>query len=308
MIPALPLLLCAASMSAQPGPAQPPASTSSTSAVIAEAPGLSISLTPAARYQFRAALDDSKFDVLRYGGEIAVFAPLTEKLSTAVSLRIEESRYTWKDFGRTIAGVDRPIRDGLMLTLSPTVSYEIDDRWSITVGAIVMFAAGDGADLGKSGTYGGFASAKYKFSDVFSLSAGLLASSRLEENPLVFPLIGLEWQIDQQWRIETTGLGLRGSYKASDRWTLFGDAGYEFREYRLADDVPGGLRGGVMRDNAAILAVGTQWKPSRPISLELGAGVALSGSTRFENASGDLIRKASADPAPFVALSLKWEF
>lgn len=274
----------------------------------AEAPVFSFSLTPASRVQFPADLGDAQVGVFRSSTELGVFAPLSERLSAALSLKFESSRYSWKDFDRVLPGVDRPMRDGAMLMFSPTLSYDIDEKWTFTGGGLLMFAAADGADWGDAATYGGFAVAKHKFSDSFSLSGGLIASSRLEEDALVFPLINFEWQVDDRWRLETTGLGIRGSYKASDTLTAFADVGYEFREYRLKNNLGGGLGGGVFRDNAAIAGLGVQWKPAERWTLEATAGLVFGGDARFDDANGNRIRKIDSDAAPFVGLSIRLDF
>ncbi len=58
-------------------------------------PELTLSFTPSVRYQFDSGVGDAKSSVLRYAGEIGVFAPINDQLSTAVSLKFEQSRYSW---------------------------------------------------------------------------------------------------------------------------------------------------------------------------------------------------------------------
>lgn len=269
---------------------------------------LAFSLTPAARFQFPADVGESEVDVLRASTELSILAPLHERLNAGLSLKYEFSRYSWNNFERVIPGVGAPIRDGSMLTFSPTLSYDIDDRWSVTGGGLLMFAAGDGAVWDDAATYGGFALARYQFSKAFSLSCGLVASSRLEEDALVLPLINFEWQIDERWRLETTGLGVRGSYKVSEQLTLIADGGYEFREYRLKDSLGGGLGGGVFRDNAAIAGVGLQWRPGERWTIEGTAGMVLGGEARFDDANGNRVREVDTDAAPFIGISVRFEF
>ncbi len=124
----------------------------------------------------------------------------------------------------------------------------------------------------------------------------------------MLPLIGVEWQINEQWRLETTRLGVRGSYKASDQLSVFADGGFDFREYRLKDNLPGGLGGGIMRDNAGVFGLGVQWKPANGWTIEGVAGLTFAGETRFDDANGNRIREVDSDPSPFIGLSDKWEF
>jgi hypothetical protein len=273
-----------------------------------EATELSLSLTPSVRYQFESGIGDAKSSVLRGAVEFGFSAPLGDRLSTAVSLSFEQSRYSWKDFGKVIAGVDRPIRDGLSLTVTPALTYEIDEDWSVIGGAIVNVSAADGAGWGSSATYGGFISARYKLSDSLSLTGGFSLSTQLEDNAQFGPVIGVEWQINEQWRLETAGLGVRGTYKASDELSFIAEVGADGREYRLKDNLPGRLRGGVMRESAGAFSLGVQWKPADGWTIEGVAGLTFAGETRFDDANGNRILKVKSDAAPFIGLTARFEF
>lgn len=270
--------------------------------------GLSLVLTPKIRYQFDTDVDNTRFSALRYGLNGRLVSPLGENFTGILAVDLERSRYEWKDFNRFVAGVETPLRDATILNLAPIVTYAIDKQWAVTGGANIRFSPADGADWGDSATYGGFVSARYAFSDDLSVALGIGASSRLEDDALVLPVISVRWRINDQWRLDTDGLSVRGTYKANEQWSLFGDVGYEFREYRLGSDVGGNLNNGILRDDAAFLALGSVWSPAPSFSVELNAGLTFAGRLTVDDRNGNRVARTTPDPAPFIGANVRFRF
>ena len=110
----------------------------------------------------------------------------------------------------------------------------VNDNWGYFGYGAVEMAANTGAALGNGvmGTLGG--GARYVWSDKLSLGFGLAASSSLEDNSRVLPVIILNWQINDRWALRTLN-GVTVTYDLMGDKKTFLDAGvnYQRREYRL---------------------------------------------------------------------------
>jgi hypothetical protein len=78
---------------------------------------------------------------------------------------------------------------------------------------------------------------RYVWSKDLSLGVGLAVSTRLEDDPMLLPVIALNWQIDERWNLRTLN-GATISYDVSGDKTFLLDLGakYQRREYRVGGD------------------------------------------------------------------------
>ncbi|MEM9702408.1 MAG: hypothetical protein AAF907_08195, partial [Planctomycetota bacterium] len=88
---------------------------------------------------------------------------------------------------------------------------------------------------------GGFAGARYQFSDDLAVTLGAAVLSQIEDDVLPIPLLGIEWQINDQLRLDALGTEATLSYDIfsdADYGTLSTTAtvAYDFRSYRLSGD------------------------------------------------------------------------
>jgi hypothetical protein len=174
------------------------------------------------------------------------------------------------------------------------------------VGGIIEFAGDPDADIGDTGTYGGYAGARYAVSESFGFSFGFAAKTRLEDDALVIPLVGIEWKVSDRVTLSTEGTTLRIASKLSDEWSVGLSAGWELREYRLDDEGP--VPDGVMSDSRIPIAVSFDWTPSPNVTLAISGGAVVWQEFEFRDSNGDDVSETNTDPAPFIGLSAQFRF
>lgn len=261
-------------------------------------------------YVFESDLDDDegKVSVARGGGVLGVGIPVGDRSRLGFTLQSEYSSYNFEDAQNFAQGFDKPWDDALEHSLLVTLSSQANERWSWTVGGGVRSSYEIGADVDDSFTYAGFGAATYKFSDRFSLGAGVQVRSQLEDDTYVLPLVLIDWRISERWRLggKAGGPGLGLFYQATDDLTIYFDGDYQRRAYRLDDDGP--APDGVGRDDRLQVSVGVDWKISSQVRLDARVGAALYQEYDLIDEHGVQVTDREADPTPFVGLELRFSF
>jgi hypothetical protein len=134
---------------------------------------------------------------------------------------------------------------------------------------------------------------------------GLSVSSRLEDDAKIVPIIGLEWRITDAWRLDLVGLRGRLTYTLAPGWTVFGEASYENREWRLADDSR--APEGVLRHSAVPLSAGLAWTRNAWI-VTATVGAPVIQTYELDNRSGDNLRDTDAEGGLALSLSTRVPF
>jgi opacity protein-like surface antigen len=275
-------------------------------------PPMRITLTPRVNHTFESDFDDAdgESSVTRGGADLNILYPMSERLQLTLGL---DGEYSWYRFagrdpdvlgGRDLDGL---LDDAVKIDILPGFRYGINDRWTVIAGAIVEFAGEPDADVGDSATYGGFGGARYAFSDNFALTLGAGVKSRLEDNVQVLPFIGLEWKINEQFRLTSRGPGLNLAAKVSETVAATIGFQYESRDYRLDDDHEF-FGEGVARDTRFPIRVGVEWAPSKLISVEAFTGVVVWQEFEFLDRDGQKQFETNSDPAPFVGINCSIKF
>jgi hypothetical protein len=288
---------------AQPGEARPPGVPGPDTLAPDTDVRLNLRLGAFVDHTFKSRLrgGPGEVGVTRSGGEAALSVRLDDRWRFGLNAGTEHSWYNFRGAPNLIPGTTRPVHAMHRYDISPTVSYRIDEQWSVAGGGLLELAHQGGASVGDSFTGGGLAAVRYAFSKDLALSGGLLVKSRLEDDAFIVPILGIEWQITEQVRFETRGLG--GIVRASlnEQWTVRLDGGYETREYRL--DRGGFLPSGVFRDRRVPVGVGVEWTPTSQVTLGLRAGLIVWQEYLVDNRQGVRVSSDKTRPAAFLGLS-----
>ncbi|MEM8834653.1 MAG: hypothetical protein AAGD00_02420 [Planctomycetota bacterium] len=276
----------------------------------AEGPGRGVSVTVRGfgRYTFDADLDDAQgsVSIARTRAGVTIAAPIGEKFRLVTDFSGEASFWDFDGATGILPGTDDPWDDLYNLDLRVTGIYQFDDNWSLIGGGFVGLGWEPGADLGEAVTGGGFGSVGYRFSDNLTLSFGVAASSRLEDDARVIPIVGVRWQVNDQVLVESRGPGLRVRVDPNDDWAFFFQGGAEFRNYRLDEDGP--LPDGVVDDVRIPIEAGVIWSPAGGLELELSGGAIVYQEFDIKTGSGRDFSEPETDPAGFISLALRWTF
>jgi len=146
----------------------------------------------------------------------------------------------------------------------------LDDDWSLFVSADTTWSMARGATVSDAFTYGGIASARRQTTTNFAFTLGLFARTRLEANVRVLPIPGIEWQINDTWKL-ATAQGLTLTHKLTRRWQADFSLLVENREYRLPAEQP--LDSGIFRDRSVPVVSSLRYAPNPGMFIQLSAGV-----------------------------------
>lgn len=228
--------------------------------------------------------------------------------SFTVGLHTEASFYGFSGATELVPGSGdaKPLNDVLENRISATLCSASGKNTSWFTTGMVTFASEGDAGLGSSATLGAVAGITYQAHEDFALQVGFAGFSRLEDDPFLFPYFGFDWQITEGLRLATEGASVELSAAVSEAWTLYGNAEYNLREYRLADT--SALPSGVMRDHEIDMGVGVRWSPSASVRVDVGAGIAAWREMQFLDSSGTSVSESELATSPYGQLSIHVAF
>jgi len=262
----------------------------------------------AAAYQFRTDFED--------GGDLATtrFAlgtqfrfAFSEQLSLGLNLGYRFDRY---EFGGNVfpslgPGVN-PWRDIQTVGLGAVLAWRLDDQWTLSGGPIGQFSGEESVDAGDAASGGGLIAASYRVSESLLLGGGVGVLSRIEDDPAVFPIILVEWRINDQLRLSTRGgptavlrEGAELIWSPVKQLELALGARYEYVRFRLSEGNT--FSDGIGEEQAIPIWLRASWLPTANIRLDFFGGLAPWGEIKLSDRSGDVLAEADLDPAPFIA-------
>jgi hypothetical protein len=229
--------------------------------------------------------------------------------SVGVSVGGGRSDFTFKDGnGDTIDGPWGEIED-----LRLSVPFRLAMGQTSTLFAIpsLRYNGESDASTSDSQTWGLLAGAAWRLNEDLTIGPGLGAFSRLEGSARVFPILLIDWNINERWSLSTgrglaasQGPGLTLGYKLSEQWDL-GIAGrYEEVQFRLDDE--GEAPGGVGEDRALPLVFTASWSPSESVRLGVFAGVEFGGELTLYDAAGKTIESSDYDTVPVYGATFEF--
>lgn len=253
-------------------------------------------------YRAEADIDNNggDFDELRFSVSASRTYQANERLTVEPMLAYRFSAY---DFSGREPWDDIHAGRGTVL-----FRYGFDERWSIFGGPSLGVSGESGADFGDAVTFGGAVGASYKLSENLAVGAGFTASTEIEDDARIRPLVILNWQIDDRWSVESGYTEVAGGggpggelrYKINQAWTVAGGVQYQEKRFRLSDDAS--VRDGVGEDSAWPIYGKLTWQVCPNGALELVGGVSAGGELRLENKDGHKITEVDYDPAPLIGL------
>ena len=199
------------------------------------------------------------------------------------------------------------------LSFAAPVRWGLDDRWMLFVLPSIRVMAEESADWGDAITGGGIAGASFKVNERLTLGPGIGALSQIEDSMSVFPVLLIDWKINDRLRLETgrglgasQGPGLLLSYELDRDWSLLLGGRYERLRFRLSET--GAVADGVGEDRGAPVFIGLRHSLGSRGEVSVFTGIDLGGKLQVDNRSGDELFSSGYDPAPFVGLSARLRF
>lgn len=258
---------------------------------------------------FNTEFEDDQGDLTVYRSGVGVGAavPIGERASLDVSLDYELSSYQFEDATGFIEGTDDPFESVHRVSLSALYGVQRTERWGWFAGGNATSAGEEGADFGESLTGGVLGGVRYKLSENVTVGLGAAVRTRLEESPLVLPVVQLDWKISDRWSLSTAGQpGLTLGYTPVDAWTFTLGGGWEFRNFRLDEDGP--LPDGVVAEHRFPVALGAVWRATPQLSITGAVGAYFGQSFEVSDEDGDEVADLDADTTPFLVLKATYSF
>jgi hypothetical protein len=237
-------------------------------------------------------------DVFDSRVSLPLFVPLSETWRIIGVLRGGFTDYETDPFGGE--GL-QTWNVGALMTLDGQLTRE----WSATLGLLGGASWEDGASFSDSLTGGGLVMASYRFSPTLKVGLGGLYLTRLNEDALVVPALGLDWQVTEQMDIKLSGLDLRAEYDVNEVWSLYLRGEFDPSGARLVPRA--NTEADSFDDQGFRAAGGLKWTPCPSFSLSMEGGVAFHEYT-LRNDREEILAKDRVDPAPFVGVSARLSF
>lgn len=212
---------------------------------------------------------------------------------------------TYRFAGYDFSGME-PWDDIHTFRATALAHYGINDKWSVFGGPSIAFSGEACADAGDSMTYGGALGVSYRITERMVLGGGFTVSSEIEDSARAWPLVIVNWAIDDHWSLESgytevageAGPGGEVRYRFNEAWSVSAGAQYQEKRFRLSDDAP--VREGVGEESSYPIYGKVSWQVCPNGTLELVGGVTVGGELRLEDRNGHKISDEDYDPAPLV--------
>jgi len=267
------------------------------------------------RYFFETGIDGRGNDdvsSVRAGFDLGITRPLFEDGRFTLSLGYQYRHYDFSGRNAFLAGTNDPFSDIHAVTLGGAFFGPIDEQWSWGAGVRGRFAGEADVDVDDADSIGGFGFARYQATPDFAVALGLAGRTQIEDDASFFPIVGLEWRIDETWRLDAGRParrfypGARLAATINDETELGFGVEYQSLRFRLDDDSTG--QGAVIEDTGIPVFVDLTYTPDPSFALAIEAGALVHQEFEIENKRGRKERDFETDPTPFVGVSLTWRF
>ncbi len=264
-----------------------------------------------AGFQFQGETDlnsplvmDFEFWMVELGGSSS------RKLNDSWSLTLKGD---YRAIGYEFSGPGDPWEDVHVLRLSPILTYNFNETWSLMSGLTGEFSGEGGADFGDALRGGGLLGIGYRSSDRFSIVLGAVVQSEIEDDAWVQPLVLLNWAITDALRLSMEGTNSRGGevrlgYSFNDNWKLGVGAGFRRERFRLNDDGPGIRADGVGEEEATVVTARLTYTFDGGTAIELYGGTTTDGEFELDDESGNNLVKTDYDDSGFGGILIKFPF
>lgn len=261
-----------------------------------EIPKWSFSVTPFTRYGFEQDLNpQNSFSSWRSGLTFQGGGPINSSLFTGLTSDLEYTNYDFKQ--------DAFARDFIFLDLRPSLSVYLNPNVGLYTGVLVGMGAETGAHWGDSVVYGAFVGFNYQLAPQMWIGTGIGFSTQLEDDPIILPLISLDWMINDRLSMSFNGLKGNLNYKLDDQWSIYLEGRYDIRQFRLTDESL--VNEGVLGDQSVAVGMGFRYSPQETLTLSLGGGLILWREITLYDDNENKVYKDTADLTGYVSANVR---
>jgi len=287
-------LLCAQSLAAQDGP-------------------VSFDFDGGVALQSSTDLSDveGSFSVNRWFASMGVNYAFDKRNQIGLSVGGGSASYDFDDL--TDLGDGVPWEDVDNTRISLNGRFRMGETGTLFVVTTARYYGEDNADTSDGRTYGVFVAGAWRLKENLTIGPGISVFSKLEDGTRVFPVLVIDWQINERWFLSTRrgvsssqGPGATLGYKASEEWTFGLSGRKENIEFRLDDDGP--APGGIGKNKSLPVVASVAWEPNNSVQLALFAGFEFAGQLKLKDAQDELVSETDYDPAPVYGAAFELRF
>ena len=198
----------------------------------------------------------------------------------------------------------------------PAVGFRIAQQIAPQLGVFIApeleWSYESGASASDAKTFGAVFGATQYFSSTLVLGVGAGVFRQIDKTR-VFPLLIVNWQIDDHWRVSNPfqagpagGAGLELVRALGSQWELAAGASFRDYRFRLRDDGP--APGGIGRNEGVPVFARLTRQLGPQGHVDLYAGAVTAGKLRVLDATGATLSSSSYHPAPLLAASATLNF
>ena len=249
-------------------------------------------------------------DITRLDGVLSVDSKIRDDLDLSIRLRYGLDNYDFS--GMSNLGTD-PWEDIHTLTLNARFQWAMNSRILLFGGPFIQFAREDGADWDDALTGGGFFGATVVQNKKLIWGGGIGITNQIEDDPLFYPIVVLEWKISDRWRLTSragpegiTATGIELVYDIGGGWEAGFGGRYEFRRFRL--DSSGVAPNGVGEETSVPFWGRISLSVNESFRVEFYNAIALGGELKLDSSTGSPLARADYDPAFIVGIVGRIQF
>jgi hypothetical protein len=217
------------------------------------------------------------------------------------------------DFSNSPGVGAAPWGDINMLDFGVPLRYKLDNGWRVFAVPSIRSTFEDNASFSDGLTYGGIFGASYEVSDRLTIGPGLGASSSIEESMNFFPIILINWELNDCWSVETgrglgatLGPGVFMNYDPDKKWRIQFGGRYESLRFRLNDK--GIAPGGAAEDKNVSFFTGARYSPNPGMQFSIYGGLKFFGSLTIDDNTGAEVSREDYDGAFIGGFMAKFFF
>jgi hypothetical protein len=206
-----------------------------------------------------------------------------------------------------------PWQDVSTLAFDATFEWWVVNDVALLFGLTLDSSGETGADWDQTITGGGRFGVMFVANKALVWGLGLGLTSQLEDSILVYPIFILNWHISAQARLQSVAgpvgiasTGLEFAYDLGGGLETGVGLRYEYRRFRLDDE--GFARGGVGQDNSIPFWARISYKFTPNLSADLYAGFIFAEQFKVDSLNGQRLTDEDGDPAPTLALAIRFKF
>jgi len=252
-----------------------------------------------------------RFGVSQFGFHASLGYQEQPSHRIAFSLSYQQRAYEFQSLGRWMEA--QPWDQVHFLSLSLPIRRQLTPDWSMMFIPTLRTMVEDLSDADQNMTGGGIAGFSYQISPRLRLGPGFGVLTQLEDDPSFFPVIVVDWDISDQWRLSTgrgagasQGPGLTLSYDWSASWDFLLSGRYE--RFRFRTERQGATAHGVGEDQSGSIYLTAAYAMLPNAKLNLFTGGHFGGGLSVEDGSGRQISERNYDFAPLIGFNMSARF